>query len=610
MASVEPTAQQQPHEPAAPTWELGELVGGEGPAGVRERLAQALERARAFAQRYRGKVAQLDREGLVRAMRELAELLELAGRAGAYAVLEFSADTADPARGALLAEVQEQETALQTELLFFELEWAALAQERAEELLGGGAELDFCRHHLRSLRRYRDHLLSEPEERVLAQKELTGAGAWGRLFEELVSAIEVKRPGAPEGEGVALDVALAELHSPSPEVRRETARAVSQALAGGLRTRAYIFNTLLLDKSVEDRLRRYPHWLAARNLANEASDASVQALLEAVRGRYEIPQRWYRLKAKLLGLERLYDYDRMCALGEDEQCIPFEQAKELVLESYSAFSPELGAIAGELFAARHIDVPVRPGKRGGAFAAAAVPSVRPYVLLNYTHRRRDVLTLAHELGHALHYALAARQGIFHQHTPLTLAETASVFGETIVFGRLLGEDHEPASRLALLAENLEDRIATVFRQVAMSRFEELVHGERRERGEISVERFAQLWTESQAEMLGDSVIITEDYGSWWSYIPHFIETPGYVYAYAYGQLLALAIYERYEQRGDRFVPRYLELLSAGGSRPPEELAAIVEVDLSDPQFWSAGLDLIERQLSEAEAAAGAAGRRL
>ncbi|HLI32148.1 MAG TPA: M3 family oligoendopeptidase [Solirubrobacteraceae bacterium] len=607
MASVEPTAQQGGDELDALRWELGELVDGRGAEGAESALQEALAGARAFAQRYRGRVAELDRDELLEAMRALAEVLELAGGAGAYAVLDFSADTSDPARGALLARAQEQQTALQTELLFFELEWAALPEERVSELLAGGEELDFCAHHLRSLRRYRDHLLSEAEERIIAEKELSGASAWGRLFEELVSAIEVPLPRGAEQERVALDRALAELHSPLPEVRRQTAAAVSAALAPGLRTRAFIFNTLLLDKAVEDRLRRYPSWLSARNLANEVSDEAVAALLAAVRSRYDIPQRWYRLKARLLGVETLHDYDRMAALGEDEQRIEFEQAKELVLESYSAFAPELGRIAAELFAARHIDVPVRQGKRGGAFAAAAVPSVAPYVLLNYTHRRRDVLTLAHELGHALHYALAAPQGIFHQHTPLTLSETASVFGETIVFGRLLREDHDPASRLALLAENLEDRIATVFRQVAMSRFEELVHCERRERGEISVDRFAELWRESQAEMLGDSVTLTEGYGSWWSYIPHFIETPGYVYAYAFGQLLALAIYERYEERGEELVPRYLELLAAGGSRPPEELAAIVGVDLSDPGFWSAGLSLIERQLADAEAAALAAG---
>jgi oligoendopeptidase F len=279
-----------------------------------------------------------------------------------------------------------------------------------------------------------------------------------------------------------------------------------------------------------------------------------------------------------------------------------------VLDCYGSFSPELGSLARRFFEERHIDGPVRPAKRGGAFCAAATPSVFPYVLLNYTSRRRDVLTLAHELGHGVHFALAARQGIFHQSTPLTLAETASVFGETIVFGRLLAEDSSPQSRLALLAENLEDMIATVFRQVAMNQFEGLVHNARREEGELSVERLGELWADSQVELFGDSVELTEGYRSWWSYIPHFIGSPGYVYAYAYGQLLALSVYERYRQLGEEMVPRYLELLAAGGSRTPEELGRIVGVDLADPGFWDAGLDLVQRQLEQAEAAATASGR--
>jgi oligoendopeptidase F len=614
-------------------WELEPLVGGEGEAGVEARMQAALTRAQSFAERYAGKLGELDGAGLAQAMHELAEIYELVGRAGTYAGLRFSTDTANPANGALLQKVQERETAIETTLLFFELEWAALPQERAEELIAGD-DLDFCRHHLRNVRRYREHLLSEPEEKILAEKSLTGASAWARLFEELTSVIEVELPnvasrspdadgpgrdaGTGEGTGaggdgagrterVALDVALSRLALPDREVRRAAAEAVTAALAPGLRTRAYVLNTLLVDKSVDDRLRRYPNWLAARNLANEASDESVAALVEAVRGRYELARRWYRLKADLLGIERLADYDRMASVTQDEVHFTYAQARELVLDCYGSFSPELGTLAGRFFAERWIDAPVRPAKRGGAFCASAVPSAHPYVLLNYTARRRDVLTLAHELGHGVHFALAARQGIFHQGTPLTLAETASVFGETVVFGRLLAEDSTPQSRLALLAEHLEDIIATVFRQVAMNRFEELVHTGRREQGELSVQRIGELWTQSQAELLGDSVEITDGYRSWWSYIPHFINTPGYVYAYAYGQLLALSVYERYEQRGAEFVPQYLELLAAGGSRSPEELGKLVEVDLTDPGFWDAGLDLVERQLELAEAAARSVG---
>ncbi len=608
------TSEQSDPELLASAWDLEPLVGGEGGEGVRSRMSEALERAKAFASEHAGRLGELDGPGLAAAMTELAELQELVGRAGYYAALRFSTDTADPANGAMLQWVQEQETAIQTTLLFFELEWAALDDERAEELLAGEG-LDFCRHHLRNVRRYREHLLSEPEERILTEKSLTGAGAWTRLFEELTSVIEVELPaqegvngGAGEVQRLPLEVALSRLSLADRDVRRTTAEAVTRALAPGLRTRAYLFNTLLADKATDDRLRHYEHWLASRNLANEASDESVAALIEAVRGRYEIPRRWYRLKARLLGVERLADYDRMATVTADEVSIPYADAKALVHECYSAFSPELGALVKRFYDEQRIDAPVRPAKRGGAFCAGTVPSEFPYVLLNYTSRRRDVLTLAHELGHGVHFALAARQGIFQQHTPLTLAETASVFGETIVFSKLLAEDSSPASRLALLAENLEDTIATVFRQVAMNRFEHLVHTARREEGELSVDRFGELWAESQEELLGDSVEVTEGYRTWWSYVPHFIGSPGYVYAYAYGQLLALSVYERYEQLGQEMVPRYLELLAAGGSKSPEELGAIVGIDLSDPGFWSAGLDLVERQLQEAEAAAEASGR--
>jgi oligoendopeptidase F len=599
----------------ASAWDLEALLDGDGEAGVEPRFQGALSRAQAFAERYAGKLAELDSPGLRGAMEELAALQELVGRAGTYAALRFATDTATPANGALLQLVQERSTAIETTLLFFELEWAALSDERAEELLQGDG-LDFCRHHLRNVRRYREHLLSEPEEKILAEKALSGASAWMRLFEELTSAIAVELPAAGDsrkGSGgevdkVALDVALSRLMLPDRELRRTSAEAITAALTPGLRTRAFLFNTLLVDKATDDRLRRYPHWLAARNLANEASDESVQALISAVRGRYEIPRRWYRLKARLLGIDHLADYDRMAAVTEDDITFSFTQAREIVLDCYSSFSPELGALAQRFFDERHIDAPVRPAKRGGAFCAAGVPAVYPYVMLNFTARRRDVLTLAHELGHGVHFALAAPQGIFHQPTPLTLAETASVFGETIVFRRLLEEDTTPASRLALLAESLEDTIATVFRQVAMNRFEDLVHTERREQGELAVHRLGELWRSSQEELLGDSVELTDGYSCWWSYIPHFIGTPGYVYAYAYGQLLALSVYERYLQVGEELVPRYLELLAAGGSRSPEQLGEIVGIDLADPGFWEAGLDLVERQLEAAEAAALATGR--
>jgi len=576
-------------------WDLSPLLEGGNELQVERYLEEADRLAEQFASAYKGRVGELDGPGLEQAMRSLERILELVGRASAYAQLSFSTATDDPSRGALLAKVGERGAQLQTKLLFFELEWVALPEERAQQLLAHPT-LGFCRHHLRSLRRFRDHMLSEPEERVLSEKEPAGGSAWGRLFEELTSAIQV----SVEGEQLVLDAALAELHSPDRQRRKGVAEAVTAALGEGLRTRAFIFNTLLLDKAIEDRLRRYPHWLASRNLANEVSDEAVETLLAAVRRRYGIARRWYRLKAKILGLDPLFDYDRMATIAAEEPRYTYSQARDLVLDSFYAFSERLGEVAERLLTQRQVDAPPKPGKRGGAFAAATVPSVAPYILLNFTGKRRDVLTLAHELGHAVHFALAAKQGIFHQHTPLTVSETASVFGETIVFERLLAEDQNPQSRLALLAENIEDRIATVFRQVAMNRFEQLVHTERREKGELSPDRFGELWLASQRELLGDAVVLTEGYASWWSYIPHFIETPGYVYAYAFGQLFALAIYSRYRAVGKEFVDRYLALLEAGGSLPPRELGLLVDCDLEAAGFWEGGLEQIELQVAEAE----------
>jgi len=581
-------------------WDLEPLVDGQGDAGVDRLLDEAQQRADAFAQRYAGKVAELNGPGLVAAMAELEELNDLAARAGWYAMLRFSADTADPKIGALLQRVQEKGTQIETRLLFVELEWAALDDTRAEELLQADG-LDTSRHFLRAARRYRPHLLTEPEEKIVAEKSVSGSSAWSRLFSEQTSALTVDLPG--EEEPVALDSALSRLMAPRRETREQAAGAITQALQPGLRTRAFIFNTLLGDKATEDRLRHYPHWLAARNLSNEASDESVQALVDAVRGRYALPQRWYRLKARLLGLERLKDFDRMAAVTEEDPDIGWEEARDTVLDAYRGFSGDLGDAAQRFFDEPYIDAPVRPAKRGGAFCAYVTPSAHPYLLLNWTNKRRDVLTLAHEMGHGVHAALARPRGILEQGTPLTLAETASVFGETLVFRRLLDEAPTPASRLSLLAESIEGSIATVFRQVAMNHFEHLVHTSRREEGELAVERFNELWVTSQEELLGDSVEITDGYRSWWSYVPHFIATPGYVYAYAYGQLLALSIYQRYEDEGEAFVPAYVELLSAGGSKAPEELAAIAGIDLADPGFWEAGLDLVERQLTEAETAA-------
>ena len=584
-------------------WDVSDLLSlGATPDNLEPMFAAAegvAERVMAL----RGSLDTISADAFLAAMQDLATIQELIGRAGNYAHLRFAVDMLDPANGQRLQMVEERATALGTKLVFFELEWAALSDERADALLAD-PRLEFCAHHLRTVRKQREHMLTEPEEILMAEKEVTGASAWDRLFSEQISAVVVELADGP----VSLEGALSLLASPDREVRAATAEAISAALEPGLRTRAFIYNTLLADKAIDDRFRKFPSWVSSRNLANEASDASVQALVDAVQRRYDIPQRWYRLKAQLLGLPKLAYYDRMASVIDSEQEFGWDESCELVLGSYASFSDELAAIVREFLDNPWIDAPVRAGKRPGAFCAYTTPDAHPFVMLNWTAKRRDVLTLAHELGHGLHAYLARPQGPFHQATPLTLAETASVFGETVTFGRLLEQTTDPNERLALCAESLEGAIATVFRQVSMNRFEDAVHTARRSEGELSIDRFGELWLSTQAAMFGDSVEVTDANASWWSYVPHFISTPGYVYAYAYGQLLALSVYRQYEEQGAAFVPAYLELLRAGGSMAPEELGRIVGVDLADPAFWDGGLAIIDEQLATAEAAAKAAGR--
>ena len=585
------------------TWDIGSILGDRSI----DDLFDAAESSATELAELRGRVGTLNAGELADAMHSIARVMDLLARAEYHPMLSFSTDTSDPARGAAMAHSQQRATQINTMLIFFELEWAAADDEHVARIISD-KRLDFCRHHLEQVRLERPHLLSEAEETVLADKAQVGGAAWVRLFDELTSAIEVNLPDEHGGPGISLMEALSLLSHPNRSVRQQAAEGVTAGLRPGLRTRAYVFNTLLLDKSISDRQRGYKTWISSRNLANEASDDSVNALIAAVVSNYSLPQRWYRLKAQVLGIDKLADYDRMASVADTEQEFSWDEGVDIVRDAYNSFSPELADVVGRFLDEPWIDAPVRPGKRGGAFAAPVTPSHHPYVFLNWTGTSRDVATLAHELGHGAHFQLAREQGIFHQSTPLTVAETASVFGETVTSSRLLTTLEDPMERFALLASTLEDSIATVFRQVAMNRFEDSCHKARRNEGELSVEQFGDLWAQSQHNMLGDSVEITEGYRSWWSYVPHFMGTPGYVYAYAYGQLLALSVYARYIEEGDAFVPAYLDLLRAGGSRSPEELGKIVGCDLADPDFWANGISIVEGQLDAAEEAARAAGR--
>ncbi len=592
-------------------WDLSDLYPD---TDALDAALDADERAAgAFAERYRGRLASLAgaimprngagagdaAEQFAGMMKELEGLSDRLGRAYTYAYLHWSTDTEDPARGALLQKVRESYTRAGQHLLFVDVEWAAMDDAPADALLAAPALAPY-RHHLELKRKSRTHVLSELEEHILAEKAVTGWSAWNRLFDETLGAARFEF----RGERVPLQQVLAHLHDTDRDLRAGAASSVTEGLVTLQRPLTFVFNTILADKASTDGLRNYEHWLDSRNEANEIERGSVDALVEAVTGRYPLVARFYALKKRLLGLDELMDYDRYAPLGEAARAFSWDEARETVLDAYNAFLPEMGDIARRFFDGRWIDAPPNAGKRGGAFSHGAVPSAHPYILLNYTGKARDVQTLAHELGHGVHQFLARDQGVFHSDTPLTTAETASVFGEMLVFNRLLDELDDEKDRLALLVEKVDDSMATVFRQITMNRFEDRIHAHRRTRGELAPDDLAEHWLETQRAMYGDSVTLSEGYRHWWSYIPHFVHTPGYVYAYAFGELLVLALHARYREEGPDFALRYRDLLAAGGSDWPHVLVGRLGIDLRDPAFWDRGLDAIERMVDEAERTEG------
>ncbi len=581
------------------TWDLSDLYRAVDDPAIDRDLDQADNRADKLAETYRGQIASIDAEEMHDLLKEYEDLLELSHKVAAYAYLHWSTNTEEPARGALLAKTTERSSRLAQKLIFVELEWANAPDDRARMLMDDPV-LAHYRHWLERARRYRPHLLSEPEEKILAEKSITGRTAWVRFFEEVQSAARYEF----DGEMVPQQVVLNKLYDPDREVRRRAAASVTAGLRGHSRITTYIFNNLLADKASDDQLRKYPTWLSERNMGNEVDDATVEALVSAVASRYDIVARYYRLKQLLLGLDELFEYDRYAPLPAADRFYTWQQGQEVVLSAFGHFHSRMADIAKLFFDGRWIDAAVVPGKEGGAYCHSVVPSAHPYVLLNYEGKPRDVMTLAHELGHGVHGYLARKQGLLQADTPLTTAETASVFGEMLVFQDLLARETAPSVRLAMLTSKLEDSFATVFRQVAMNRFEEAIHTARRAEGELPTERFNELWLATQRAMFQGSVTLTEDYGLWWSYIPHFIRYPGYVYAYSFGELLVLALYARYREMGDGFADAYLEMLAAGGSDWPHEIVRPLGVDLNDPDFWNQGLQILDDLVSEAEALAG------
>jgi len=580
-------------------WNLSDLFASPDDPKIEAALARDLERAKAFEATYKGKVATLAPKPFAAMMRELADYEESSTRAEVYAYMLHSENTQDNAAGRLLARVREASAERGSHMVFFALELAQITDEHAAKLYAD-PESAIYRHTVDEARKFRPHQLSEPEERVLTDFSPVGSSSWVRLFEELCARIRVE----VDGRDLALDQALTLLREPDREVRRQASAALTQALSGDLRTRGYIFNVILQEKAIDDRLRHFPTWISSRNLANETSDEAVQALVDAVTGRYDVCVRYYRVKRKLLNVGDLHEWDRYAPVSDTTRDLTWDDAKELVLGSYYRFSKRAGSQVEEFFKNSWIDAPVVPGKAGGAYCMPVTPRHHPYVLLNFTGKLRDALVLAHELGHGLHDRLASKQHIFDYHPPLTLAETASVFGEALTFDRIMAEEKDPKVRLALLCGQCEDAFSTVFRQVAFNRYEDASHNRRRTEGELSVEELGEMFQEKLQPMFGDALILTEEHKVWWSYVGHFLHTPGYVYAYAFGNLLALSVYHRYLERGEEFVEQYLEFLAAGGSTRPDELVKRIGMDITNPDFWDAGLKILDGMVTEVEGLSG------
>jgi oligoendopeptidase F len=583
-------------------WDLGDLYRGVDDPRLDEDLQTALRRAAAFEANYRGK---LDVPGgppasaLLDALTELEGLYEQMDRPVIFAGLLHAAKTDEPKHGALLARTREQKTLINKHLIFFDLELIKLPEAVFHTLLAD-PRLARYRHYLEQKLLWKPHYLSEPEEKILEEKALTGRAAFVRLFDETLAAMKFPFEHGGKTELLSMQQINAKLYDPDRSVRKAGAEGWTRGLKENARLLTYVFNTLVLDHKSDGELRKYPTPMAARNLANEISAEVVEALMTAAERHHATVQRYYRLKARLLRLDELYDYDRYAPLFADMPNCDWPSARQTVLESYEAFSPKAGAVVREFFDRRWVDAELRPGKRSGAFSSSAVPSAHPYILMNFTDKLRDVMTLAHELGHGLHQYLARPVGYLQCDTPLTTAEMASVFGEMLTFQRLLQMYPDAKTRLGMLCSKIEDGFATVFRQVVLTRFEQALHQARREQGELTTEQVNELWLAANRPMHGDVVKLSDGYAWWWMYIGHFVHVPFYCYAYAFGELLVLALVEKYRREGEAFVPKYLELLASGGSEAPHVLLARMGVDVNDPSFWELGLKLLGDLVAEAE----------
>src|SRR6185503_4084268 len=532
---------------------------------------------------------------VLQALAELEIIYEALGRVGSYAGLVYAADTAKPEYQDLEQRVEQRSTEIRNLVLFFELEWLKLDDVAANRIMADPA-LAAHRHYLASLRRYRPHTLTEPEEKILNERDNTGRNAFGRLFSEVTSSLAFTLERDGKSAELNLSQTLSLLHDPDRTLRQRAMETLYQGLAQHGQVLTFVYDTLIQDNLTVDRLRSYPDPLAQRHLSNEIDGAAVKTMMAVTEENYGLAQDYFALKAKLLELPRLALYDQYAPVGKEVTPFPYAQAQQTILEAFETFDPKFRQIAGEFFAKNWIDAEIRKGKRGGAFCASPSPRLHPYILCNYDDNLRDVMTVAHELGHGLHGCLSRKQNYFNYDTRLTTAETASVFAEMLAFDHMLAQQTDPQVRIALLAGKIEDIFATVFRQNVLTRFEELAFSARKE-NRLPPEKLGSLWLEANGKYYGDAVDMPEGYRWGWSYIPHFIHSRFYCYSYVFGQLLVLALYRMYKDEGKSFVPKYIALLEAGGSDTPDALLKPLGVDIHKAEFWQKGFEEIKSLLA-------------
>ncbi|WP_259129110.1 MULTISPECIES: M3 family oligoendopeptidase [unclassified Rhizobium] len=585
-----------------PTWKLQDLYPSATSTAFTGDMEKAGKQAIAFEEKWKGKLADAaskkGAEGIGQALKEYEALDDIIGRLGSFAGLTYFSDTSNPVNGKLYGDAQAKITEFSSHLLFFALELNRIDDAVIDACMANDPDAGHYRPWLVDLRKDKPYQLEDKLEQLFLEKSMTSAAAFNRLFDETMAELRFD----VDGEKLPLEVTLNMLQEKDPEIRRKGAMALAQTFKENLRTFTLITNTLAKDKDISDRWRGFEDIADSRHLANRVERDVVDALAAAVKEAYpRLSHRYYKMKAKWLGMDQMNFWDRNAPLPETSSAvIPWNEAKDTVLSAYGDFAPEMAAIAKRFFDEQWIDAPVRPGKAPGAFAHPTVPSAHPYVLVNYLGKPRDVMTLAHELGHGVHQVLAGAQGALMCQTPLTLAETASVFGEMLTFRALLDKTKDKRERKAMLAQKVEDMINTVVRQIAFYEFERKVHTARKA-GELTSEDIGELWLSVQSESLGPAIKISEGYETYWAYIPHFIHSPFYVYAYAFGDCLVNSLYAVYQKADKGFQEKYFELLKAGGTKHHSELLKPFGLDATDPSFWSKGLSMIEGLIDELEA---------